>query len=268
MFDLVRNAIVIRPRFWLAAVVIAAALIAGRFLFETDEHFASDGGAMRAYISAIGTLYGILAAFIIYVVWNQFTETDNAVRLEANELFGLCQYTVYLDDPHALETVIAATDKYAASVLDEEWEIMATGRPNRPSEAALDQLFEAVHAVSFDDARDHVAWGRMIEKFEAVADAREKRIDLSGERMPELMRGLLILISGLLLVGFFMVSVQNDFIAVVTTIATTAAVFLTMEVINDLDDPFEGYWALSKSPFISLRARLAAMPQREEARSH
>jgi hypothetical protein len=152
-------------------------------------------------------------------------------------------------------------------VLEEEWPLMAAGRPHRPSEEALDRLFEAIHSVRLDDSRDSSAWAKMIDKFESMSDAREKRIELAGERMPGLMKGLLYVISGLLLIGFFMVAIRNDFIAVTTTIGTTAAVFLTMEVISDLDDPFEGYWALSKQPFVTLRERLPGLLCRQEVRT-
>jgi hypothetical protein len=86
MLNTLRSMIAVRPRFWILTAAIASLILVLRFGLGTEEDFAADGGAMRAYISAISTLFGILAAFIIYVVWSQFIEADHAVKLEANEL--------------------------------------------------------------------------------------------------------------------------------------------------------------------------------------
>ncbi|HVP06015.1 MAG TPA: DUF4239 domain-containing protein [Dehalococcoidia bacterium] len=267
MLDTLRKTIAVRPRFWVLTTVTSAVILLARYGFDTESHFASDGGAVRAYISAISTLFGILAAFIIYVVWSQFIEADHAIKLEANELLDLCRYAVYLNDPAALDSVTAAVGRYASAVCEDEWTTMPAGRAHPAAEGALEGVFAAVNSVRFDDDRDSTAWSRMIQKFEAVSDARDKRIELAGERMPALMRGLLYMVSGLLLLGFFMMAIQNDLLAVAVTVGTTAVVFLTIEVMEDIDNPFDGQWAISHEPFQALRRQLPALFRREEARS-
>jgi len=124
-----------------------------------------------------------------------------------------------------------------------------------------------VHSVQFDDSRDAVAWNKMIEKFESASDARDRRVERAGERMPGLMRVLLYLTSGLLLLGFFMMSIHDDFLAFAITIGTTAVVLLTLEVVEDIDNPFDGEWAISQDALHDLRAQLPALFKHEEVRS-
>jgi hypothetical protein len=264
MLETLRKTVAVRPRFWVLTALTAGLILAGRYVFDTESHFAADSEAMRAYIAAISTLFGILAAFTIYVVWSQFIDADHASKLESNELLDLCRYTVYLNDPPALESVTRTVTEYVDTICEQEWQTMQYGKPHPDAEKALERVFEAIHAVQFDDPRDGVAWNKMIEKFESASDARDKRIERAGERMPSLMRGLLYLSSALLLLGFFMMSVHNDFLAVAITIGTTAVVFLTIEVVEDIDNPFDGQWAISAEAFLNLRAQLPSLFQQEE----
>ena len=99
----------------------------------------------------------------------------------------------------------------------------------------------------------------MIGKFEGVSDARSKRLALAVENVPSLLRGLLYLVSVSLILGFFVLSISNDTIAIVVTLATTAVVFLVIEAVEDLDDPFGGHWALSPESFLRLPEQVDAL---------
>ena len=136
---------------------------------------------------------------------------------------------------------------------------LSCGKPSAQAVTRFESVFQAVHAVRFDDERDASAWEKMIDKFEAVSDARAKRLDLAVANVPRLLRGLLYLVSLALIGGFFVLSISNDIIAIVVTIATTAIVFLAIEVMEDLDDPFGGQWALSPGPFLHLPAQIDAL---------
>ena len=249
----------LRPRYWVATLFISGALLAARLGMRTPGMFADDVGAVGAYITAIGTLYGILAAFTIYVVWTQFNDAQTAVDGETNELLDLFRYAIYLQDSKVLLSLKSAIRDYSVSVATDEWAAMSSGRPSPGAVGAFETVFQAVHGVRFDDERDASAWERMIAKFEAVSDARAKRLDLAVANVPRLLRGLLYLVSFALIGGFFVLSISSDTVAVIVTVATTAIALLVIEVVEDLDDPFGGQWALSPGAFLLLPERVDAL---------
>ena len=230
--------------------------LALRYWFNTVHDFAPDVSSVSAYISAIGVVYGILAAFTIYVVWTQFNDAENAADTELDDLMDLFRFALYLKDQRALEALQTAMVGYSQSVADDEWPAMTVGTVSAETAKHFGRVFHAINAVQFDDARDAEAWGGMIRKFEAMSDARSKRLGLAKARMPFLLRGLLYLASLALVAGFFMLSIDNNFLAVLVTAVTTAIVFLTIEVVEDLDDPFGGQWSLSADGFRELPNRL------------
>ena len=249
----------LRRRYWILALGMSAALLLWRLEVRTIDRFSADVGAVGAYVTAIGTLYGILAAFTIYVVWTQFNDAQTAVDTEANELQDLFRFAIYLRDPAVLDALQTAIIEYSASVVRDEWPAMSAQRTSDQSASHFESIFQAVHAVRFDDERDASAWEKMIGKFEAASDARSKRLALSVSTVPRLLRVLIYLVSFALIVGFFVMFIVSDIVAVVVTVATTAIVFLVIEVIEDLDDPFGGQWALTPDPFSRLPLEVNAL---------
>ena len=249
----------LRLRYWVLTLGVSGAILIVRLGVRTPGIFAADVGAVGAYITAIGTLYGILAAFTIFVVWTQFNDAQTAADTEANELRDLFRYTIYLRDSEALNALGRAIKDYSESVARDEWSAMGSGKAAPETVGRFEAVFRAVHAVTFDDDRDALAWEKMIGKFEGVSDARSERLDLAMADVPTLLRGLLYLVSLSLIVGFFLLSISNDIIAISVTLATTAVAFLVIEAVEDLDNPFGGYWALSPKSFLHLPEQIDAL---------
>lgn len=254
-----RSALTLPSRFWLLTIGATGSILALRFVFDTSDRFGQDLSGVDAYISAIGVLYGILAAFTIFVVWTQFNEADAATDLEVKELIDLFRFGVYLRDVAALEDLQSAITEYARSVADEEWAVMATSGTAAVTIAKFERIFQSIHSVRFDDERDESAWTEMIRKYESISDARNKRLQLARTKLPPLLRGLLYVVSLTLVLGFFMLGIGNDFLAVVVTASSTAIVFLAIEVVEDLDDPFGGQWALSSEPFKTIDSQMESI---------
>jgi hypothetical protein len=242
-------------------VMTAAAtllLLALRFGFDTEERFLNDGGAVSAYLSAIGALYGILGAFTIFVVWTQFNDTNTAVFDEAKNLRDLLEYAEFLGDSEGVAALHGAVEGSVDVVLGDEWVAMETGRGSVDAQRAFREIAHILRAIKLDGDRDESVWARMIEKLEDVSDLRAKRIDLSGTRIPQLLRLLLYSVSFALVAGFFMLAIANDFLAIVMTAATTAIVVLVIDAVQDMDNPFGGQWNISAVPFEELAAVVAA----------
>jgi hypothetical protein len=267
MFRYLREAFPVRLRFLFLVAALCGVSLALRFAFDTDRHFELDSHAVAPFVTGMAALYGVLAAFTIYVVWEQFIEAGKSTRVEAKELLDACRYATYLQDPAALDQLVRAVGQYADDVAREEWPAMQVAGAHPDAQDAFEQVYAAVNAVQFDDDRDHVAWGRMIEKLESASDARQTRIELAGEQLPSHLRILLYMAALVLLFGFFMLALQNDFLAVAVTVLATMIVCMTIEVIEDLDEPFGGHWAHTQEPFTQLRTELGRFQVREEERS-
>lgn len=246
--------------------LVGLVLVALRFAFDTQDRFLIDVGSISAYVTAVGTLYGILAAFTIVVVWTQFNETTSAIAEETTDLADLYRYVSYLNDRPAMDQFRAAITAYSEAVAADEWSMMASGARSRAAQEAFEGIYRAVAAIKLDDERDEAAWSHIMRKFEDVSDSRSKRLDVAGSRMPGVLRELFYGVSFALVAGFFMLGFSNDFLAIATTLLTTGLVVVVLDTVLDIDNPFGGQWSIAPSRFEDVSGKLAEIDAALQAR--
>jgi hypothetical protein len=238
-------------------LLVGVVLVVLRFAFDTQDRFLSDVGSISAYVTAVGTLYGILAAFTIVVVWGQFNDATTAITAETTDLADLYRYVTYLDDPSSTLAFREAITAYSDAVASDEWAKMASGERSQPAHDAFEGIYRAVGAIKLDSVRDEAAWDHIIRKFEDVSDSRNKRLDVAASRMPSVIRQLFYGVSVALVAGFFMLAFRNDFLAVAATLLTTGLVVLVIDTVLDIDNPFGGQWSIAPTRFQELTERLS-----------
>src|SRR3954447_24477114 len=144
---------------WLATILVLALSLtvglASSFglrkllrLRSTDEDTAHAVSLMQVVAAYIG----ILIAFAGVQVWQDFADAENAVHREAasaSQLYrGLATY--------GPETLDAPADLriYTASIVRDEWPLLARGRASGRTEIALFRLYDAIGQIRPKDNRD------------------------------------------------------------------------------------------------------------------
>src|SRR5688572_18084089 len=99
---------------WLTRVLVPPSL-----LRETND-------VVGNHLQTLGTIYAVLLAFIVFVVWTQFNDARQHVECEANELLDLFRTAGALPHPRR-ERVRVGLVLYVDAVLEREWPAMACG---------------------------------------------------------------------------------------------------------------------------------------------
>src|SRR5690349_13700035 len=110
-----------------ASVLAVIGVWASRQVLDVETLRASNN-EVGNYIQALGTIYGVVAAFVIYVVWGQFNDARTQVEREASELVDLFRLADGFpdDSQRELQTKLRA---YVDTVLDHELVALANKRP-------------------------------------------------------------------------------------------------------------------------------------------
>lgn len=206
------------------------------------------------YLQTVGTIYAVLLAFVVYVVWTQFNEVRTLVDREANEVRDLHRTVGALPDPTRAE-VRAALARYVRAVLDEEWESMRRngGGGALPRCSAL--LEEAWAALGrFDGERGcHAAlFSEALQRFNDLSDARVLRLSAASQRIPAALRILLYVGATALIMSMYLFGVGSFAVHALLTGALAGSLSHLLVLVEDLDHPFAGNWQVSRVPFEQL----------------
>ncbi len=243
-------------RFFLRIVVLILFSIVGLFVFRSIidvSIFGEDLGSFGGFLQIIGTLYGIMAAFTVFVVWDRYNKIKEVAEQETDSLSELYALTTYLEDDQITTRMKNAIEGYAKAVIKRGWEKLYKGEKSNKASEVMNQIYEEIKNIKSERKRFPVIFGQMVEKFEDVSDLRTQRVTMSTERLPKSLKSLILFDSIALILAVFMLPIANFWLAIFVTLVTSGTVILTLNVIFDLDNPLApGEWSLTPESFENL----------------
>lgn len=232
-----------------AAIASVLALLVSRRVLDIESLRASND-EVGNYIQALGAIYAVLAAFVVYVVWGQFNDARVQCDREAAELIDLSRLFEGLpaSSRGGLQRHLAA---YVDAVLTVEWRAMAQNDDAALETGGeiLDPLWTSLHQVPLETECQRTLHAEALTRFNDLADARTSRLAAARARIP-LALSMLLYFGAISLVGSMgLVAIESFWIHAVTTASLAAAVSHVLYVVADLDDAFAGDWQVSRAPF-------------------
>lgn len=230
---------------------------AGLFLVRglvPSEALTASNDTVGSYLQTVGTIYAVLLAFVVFVVWSQFDQARKDVEREANELVDLHRTTQGLDAATAAP-LRAALEAYVAAVLDEEWPAMARNDEDTIARVAarLEPLWDALVACEPVSGTHCALHEEALERFNDLSDARADRLTASRTRIPMTLRLLLYTGACITVGSLYLFGVADPVVHALMVGATAGALSHVLFVIHDLDDCFDGVWQVPRASFERVR---------------
>jgi hypothetical protein len=198
------------------------------------------------YLQTLGTIYAVLLAFVVFVVWQQHNETRCAVESEANDLSDFYRIIQAMTGTQRVQDCIQA---YRRAVVDEEWDAMSRGCASEKAERALEQIWQALQELEPRSGRDAILYPEALTRFNDLSDGRSHRLYCSLLRLPPSL-WLLLLTNGGLVVGSMWIFGLESFSAhALMTVALAGSIGFILFLIADLDNPFWGSWLVAPDAF-------------------
>jgi hypothetical protein len=197
--------------------------------------------------AVIGVLYAVMLAFIVVVVWQDYSETGKAVRNEAEAVGDLNALSFALPETEGNEIRTLVAD-YAVQVRQSEWQTMTHGLPSRTTANALAHLTHAIFALQATEVRDPILQ-QSLHLLASIQDNRNERLDSANGSVPPIV--WIVLIGGAMIILGYPAFFGTSSIAAQTlmTAALAALVALALLPAILLDFPFTGSVTLSSSAF-------------------
>jgi hypothetical protein len=232
-----------------AAIYFALRLLGFQKLFENDAE------GIGTLLEIIGTLYSVVYAFAIYVIWGQFTSVENEILQESGALKDLLVFSQRLKDT-AREAMVRAVKIYARGVAETEWRALSAGEETEKTDKLFVKLIISVTEVKLEDDAERILYQRLLDIANQASSHRDERLSVSAKRMPPTLLLFVTLTASMILFLLFFFPFRNLALGMVSVAITTMLLFFAHFVLTDLDNPFEGTWNVDSAPFAELVTKL------------
>ena len=239
------------------AKIIAAAAAIYFVLRVLGFHklFDNDAEGIGALLQIIGTLYSVVYAFAIYVIWGQFTSVENEIQKESGALKDLLLFSQRLKET-VREPVVRAVKIYARAVAETEWRTLSAREETDKTDKLFSAVVSSVTEVKPEDDTERILYLRLLEIANQASAHRDERLALSVKRMPQTLLLFVTVTAFMILFLLFFFPFRNIALGVVSIAITSMLLFFAHFVLTDLDNPFEGTWNVGSEPFAELVTKI------------
>ena len=196
----------------------------------------------------IGTLYAVLIAFAIYVVWTQFQDAGAKLEAEANAVGDLSRMAAGLPDAQRAE-VRNALLNYIHAVVEDEFPAMAEGRDSPRTWAAMQALMDVYTKPEVTSVKDQVFTAESLKHLNELSNFRRSRLFTSRGTVPQLLWYLLFGGGALLIAFTYFFGHESVAWQAAMTAALAGTLSFSLYLIIAFNGPFDGSTRVSPSPY-------------------
>ena len=184
-------------------------------------------------------VYSILLAFIVVIVWGQYSTTGDRVLLEASKIFNVYRTSVPFPDSVGgpIRKNIA---EYIKSLHENEWPAMEGDSLSTVTKRRYGQLWKSVYSVHPQDDYEKIWYQSMVEAINQFGDARLLRISDIQTSIPNLMWDLLIFGGVITLLFASLLKGGDDRIHFLKIFLFALLIVFNWVLIYMLDRPYKG----------------------------
>lgn len=187
----------------------------------------------------LGTIYAVLIAFAVIVVWEKFHDAETAVAQEAGAVTALYRLSRGLE-PDARARVQGEMAQYLRAVIAGDFPAMARGGRSDDATRALSGIYDAALAYEPSNSRGETILAEMLDQLDQVTQARRIRLSLASGVVPAVVWLVLFVGAVLLIIFTFFFGTANLRAQVWMTVMLTLVTFLSLYIVMALDHPFAG----------------------------
>ena len=227
------------------SMAAAVALKVGFSAVAPPEALHLDVHGVAAYLDVLGGLYGIIMAFLMFVVWEQFNRVQMGLAKEASALENFCGVAGCFSEPGSIKRIRLQVKQYIKSTAGDEPQRLAKRENSGIAQEHFGALCQAVGGAEVKTERDRTVFDELLRALSRVTEARDERLGVSATRIPGTLWKLVVFVSCVLFAGFLVLGVRSPVLSLAVVAAVAGSIMFLLSVIKDMDNPFAGAWNVS-----------------------
>ncbi len=223
---------------------------------STDGTGERAGVVAAAYMTALGSLFAILTAFLINAEYQSLRQTNTLISNESAAASRLAYSSEGL--PAAdVERVQDLLVEYLEAVERDEWRALASDEPeNSRAFSALKELKSAVFEIATSSYAPTASADGMQDAVSSLTSVRRERVAIASQELPIALLALSALAGVALVVNALVVTLRAGPRYTIVAWGIVVVVALDIAAILAIAGPFRGAFQASKAPIASLAAEL------------
>ncbi|OKS86508.1 bestrophin-like domain [Mucilaginibacter polytrichastri] len=254
--DLTLKMLQMPPILLLALLVIASSLIGSICTYFFKKYIKikilGSHNEVTGYVfGSVAGLYGLLLAFVIFLVWDQFNGAQQTADMEGSVAKGLYRNIVYYPDSESvkIKTIYMA---YVKNVVDTEYPLIAQGKTSPETIRHFDEVFKAIEHLNPSADYKSRRVEEMFRNLNSLSTYRSLRLLDAGSDIP-LIIWIPLLLGGFITMMLAMIlNIENRRLHVFINGLLGAFIGMILFLIILIDHPFTGSMNIQPKGYLQI----------------
>lgn len=211
--------------------------------------YLADVGSINSFVVVFGTLYGIMTAFIVVEVWNQYNTSVHLFEHEAQALEKLFRLSLYFRNDKLHTDFEHVISEYATIVIDNDFRHLGEGERHLDEEKIFRKISHVINEITIQSDHSQVVFDHIINQYSELSQVRTERINHSLIRLPFPLKAFFYIASLIIILTFILMPFANIFYDYLAVGALVFILTMASYIIEGLDNPFVGFWKLKPESF-------------------
>lgn len=248
----------------LIIVSVTSALLVLYFVRKKFGKYAlSDHHTVAGYVyNAIGVVYAVLIAFVIYVTWTEYNLTVGYVNQESMALRNLFTLVEELPDPERTQ-LWGELRNYTKIEIEKEWEAMSRLKNYTGSQNSLNKLYKAILHLNYQQSINTEIGKEALTQIKLISEYRRQILSSNETQVPRILWVTIIIMSTMFVGFIYFFWVENFFVQCCLTTLLTIITVTMLYLIILLDSPFTGETKISVISLVKIYEDTSQLPMRQ-----
>lgn len=199
-------------------------------------------------VTIVSTLIAIILGFILFFVFNNFSEAEDTVSQEANEVASIYHYSLLLD-PTSKTLIKTTLQQYLNEVIQSEWPALRTAKTiDIKSYVIINDLFVKINHLRTEGKKeDSFIYEELYKNVSSLYKAHEDRLQMQEAPVEEEVWIVLAILTVLTLVLNCFVII-DFWIYIVISVLVSLIISSVIYLIIIFDHPFRGNFSVQPDP--------------------
>lgn len=210
-------------------------------------------GVSSVMFQVLGSIAGIMQAFVVVGFWNSYQDTVNSAHQEVENLTVTYRNLVLMPETPSREETIVRFKEYVVSILADELPGHGIGAgSNKSTQIAMDNFWSALHklAPEIQTPGQHAVYQVVLADANTAAKLRQHRVNGINSADSDLLWVVLIASSLLVMVATGTVNIgQRESLYYVLTLSLAFMFSLMIAVAADYSSPYQGAITISDNAY-------------------
>ena len=252
---------------WLVFLLINTIFIGGSlillFLFR---HFISyqirkdHHSVVSAIFSRVASTFGILLAFIVVILWQEYQSAEmNAIK-EGNAALDVYRDLLHYPDKSQVVSASSSYAKFIKSVVQDEYPAMTQMMKSNKTKNAKEDLWLNIMKIQPKTSQEQEFHKNMLRNLELLTNFRQTRLKEMGSSVPKVL--WVVIIIGSVVTIFLAALLFSERLWIHALCMSMLAIIIatTIFLAIQLDYPFMGELSAEKASYVEISKMINDLP--------